>query len=291
MTGHKQGADRHTRNYARNPPIQGLLQRAGGDLFKPKDYHPIVFQTDPMEDKLLEELCEQMIPEFVKQYDELCTKFNRAKSHTHRKLERLSTRRGVVRWMIYCVKHCFLMLAAPLVDPETYRLTSDHESLWEKMKHQDLSCILMLEPFKSPQFAELQKLVLSKMKRANKIACEYPRDPENALEKIVIEHVAKPLNLLFQQHNAQMAKFEQRLDIIQQVSAGRVALPHNKHEPLPPSTPATPTATGRLGVSCVTPLTNQSPTIESPGLKADGTARKRRRKVTQAENMSTEYKR
>jgi len=211
MTGHK-GKEQtvHQKSYARRPPTMGLVQRAGGNPFELKKFNPVVFERSPREEFLLDMLTRSIIPGIMNDYDEICSRHDGAKSAAERAKKRLSTIKGMLGWIKYCVECMFLMMAAPLVDPVHYKLTEDRTSLWELQHLNSLSYILNLEAFHSVDFQELQRLVLRKMERAEQLVADD--------EPLPLEQDASPAKIV-RQNFVMMRQGQEMLELMKKMES------------------------------------------------------------------------
>ena len=283
MTGHKgKEVTVHQRSHNRGPPVAGLVERAGGDPFKVNEFDPPLWNRLPREEFLLSKLTRLLIPKFVEDHEEICRRYEQAKSIAERKEKRLCTIKGTLGWILYCVEQMFLMLACPLVDPITHQLTDDKRSLWSIHKADALSHLLMLPPFQSAEFAELQSSVLAKMERAEMVApMRLPEDGE-----VDYGQVHRQQCLVMQQQKEMLLEMRKMGSHARNQKADgtpcSVKRPFNQLC----SFPVSPTDSDESSVS-TNPLVHQQQMFLADGK----TKRRRNHGIRQQDAISAEYKR
>lgn len=136
MSGHK-GKDVkvHTRSYAHNPPSTCLVQRAGGDPNDLKGFHPVHFLPTLQEQQWLSEMVNSLIPSIVQQHNQACEEYTATKSSQDRKNKRLTTIKGLLGSAKHDVEHFIMMMASPLVHPETYAGPQQHPKFVGNVSH------------------------------------------------------------------------------------------------------------------------------------------------------------
>jgi hypothetical protein len=283
MSGHKgREAKVHTRSYAHNPPSKCLVQRGGGDPHNIKDFNPIQFIPTPNEQLWLDEILQQLIPDIVEQHKQVCEEYSSTKSHQERKSKRLTTIKGMLGSAKNDVEHLVMMMASPLVDPETYLLdTNNTRSLWEIYHNDILSPVLNLPAFQLDAFVKLQQSVLVKMKARHDYSASFSRESKCAMEKFISDNVTRPLFIQQQENRAVIAQLQQQQEIIL-----RCVIKQEEH-----TSSNTVTPDKAPGWPCVgnytTPITTRTNATLADGL----TPRKRKAEVTQIVAISNEYKR
>jgi hypothetical protein len=166
------------------------VQRGGGDPHNIKDFNPIQFIPTPNEQLWLDEIVQQLIPDIVEQHKQVCEEYSSTKSHQERKTKRLTTIKGMLGSVKNDVEHLVMMMASPLVDPDTYLLdTNNTRSLWEIYHNDILSPVLNLPAFQLDAFVKLQQSVLVKMKARHDYSASFSRESKCAMEKFISDNV------------------------------------------------------------------------------------------------------
>jgi hypothetical protein len=144
MSGHKgRDAKAHTRSYTHNPPSKCLVQRDGGDSHDIRSFHPNHFIPSPSEQLWLDEIVQELIPSIVQQHQQACLEYASTINHQVRRAKRLTTIKGMLGSAKNDVEHFVMMMASPLVNPDTYLLDpTDTRSLWE-IYHNDVFCTVL----------------------------------------------------------------------------------------------------------------------------------------------------
>ena len=303
MSGHK-GKEKtvHQTSYAVNPPVKALVQRAGGDVDHIKQFHPAHYEVEFQEQLLVNELVELLVPKLVSDHAEIKRRFDEARTPVKRKQARLFTLKGSLGWQIHAIGKAILLLACPLVDPETCRLDpTNKQSLWAQCHNESLAALLNHQAFRSKQFRDLQAAVLTKMERAQNYLANTPA-AVNPMEAMIDNRVVRPIHQissfqhsLFHQchsmmelllnHQAQIANLETKV-----AAGGPVVGPVNS--PASPASPATTTPAARRTHSVVTPDNSSTELPAQSVTIADGvTPRKRRAPIRRVDAISREWKR
>ena len=300
MTGHK-GKEQtvHQKNYANQPPTQGILQRAGWEPDDAENYDPVQFMSTPRERHLLDELCTALIPSVVVEHQVISERYETCSSQAARNKQRLTTLNGMLRSILYEVRHCLIMLACPILDVVTYAVDpNNQQSLWELVHNEDLAVLLNKQPFRSPQFVELQKLLLDRLLERDNFMRGFDGQTKSAVEKAVVDTVKKPLIQMHRQGHWQTnyVRMEQKYDLL---VAKQNEFMNQVMEKLFANSSDSPTASARptnvaTPSPTPTPIPVHLPTPGSPMRRtlADGvTPRKRQAPMRQHQAISREYKR
>lgn len=295
MSGHKgREAKVHTRSYAHNPPSKCLVQRAGGDPHDIRGFNPTHFIPSPDEQLWLEEIVQNLIPDIIMQHSQVCEEYNATKSHQERKAKRLTTIKGMLGSAKNDVEHLVIMMASPLVHPDTYMLdTNNTQSLWELYHNDVLSPVLNLPAFKLESFANLRQSILDKMKAQNDFTLSLSRESKCAMEKYIKDHVARPMFINHQENRTVMARLQQQQEIQNRTQQYLMqCVMKQEHQSCNTVTPDKFPARPLIGSPMR--LQNYTTQIITPAhatLANGRTPRKRKAEITQIVAISQEYKR
>jgi hypothetical protein len=229
MTGHKgKEATVHQKSYAHNPPTQCIIQRAGGDPGDRRNFYPAHFHPTPEEKDWCNELVRRLVPEIVQHHATICNQYESTVSLSVRLAERLYTLKGLLSSMLYEIEHAILMLATPLVDPDTFQLVGSR-SIWQLYHNEALAALLNMSPFRSETFAKLESSVLLKMKDRASFSSALTPQAKCALEQMMVQHVARPMAEMFLQTRTLMKQQEQQhqqqMQMMQSGSTTRLVTP------------------------------------------------------------------
>lgn len=294
MSGHKgREAKVHTRSYAHNPPSKCLVQRGGGDPQDIRGFNPVHFLPKPNEQVWLDEIVQLLIPDIVVQYKQVCEEYIATKSHQERKAKRLTTIKGMLGGAKNDVEHLVMMMASPLVHPDTYMIDSNNtQSLWDIYHNDVFAGVLNGPAFQLEAFSLLQQSILGKLKAQHDFASSLSRESKCAMEAYIKDNVTRPLFISHQENRTVMAHIQQQQEIQNRNHQQLLQCIMNggnttRNFVTPDKAPAWP-ANG-------TPIRYQNQPTQniSPArtVTLAGTARKRKAEVTQRDAISQEYRR
>lgn len=229
MTGHaKQGRDgtrAQNESYVTNPPVTGMVQRAGGEPKHPRSHQPPWCSVEvPLE------LLELVFPMGLDMQRKVHHAYSQTSSHRERKEKRLCAAKGSINAMLLDVKRSIQMMASRPLDPETGCLLESEPSirmLYEKGAFCD---VFGLDALRSPAFTAFEADVFEAQKSYyNGVLVEKERS--TAMERAVnelhreVHHLRRDQRLLFSQQG-------QIIDLLRQQMSGVPAFTSTQGEEL-----------------------------------------------------------
>jgi hypothetical protein len=291
MSGHKGKQQKvHQKSYAHNPPSRCLVQRAGGDFQNIKGFNPSHFLPTPEEKLWLDEILNLVIPAIMLQHSTVCELYEGCKDAFQRKERRLYTIKGMLDSAVKDVQHFVMMMACPLVDPNTFQLDPNNtQSLWRLYHNESLSVILNHQAFRSTAFQMLESSTLTKMQQQSHYLGMLNNESRCALINFCNEHVARPVYQNQLEHQTLMLHLQQSSEIQSRKMEELKSLLLNAN-----TTSALPTVTPDKRLIAPVPTTtngNHAGSTVNDTLADGRSPRKRRVPITQLDAISVAYKR